>query len=200
MERIVHSPGAAGDPGVHAGHGGDSPTLNALRAAHLPEACVFLPLHGDLPPEEQDRAFQSFDRRKIVVATNVAETSVTIDASGMCRGRRAARISPRHDAARESRRWPSSHQPRLPTSAPAAPAAPRPAPAGGSGPKGHLDRPNENIPEIHAGPCRSRPAPPFAGHPARRGLRLAGPARSGGGRAERLLVSSSPGAAIRNHG
>jgi ATP-dependent helicase HrpB len=38
-----------------------------------------LPLHGDLPPEQQDRALQTLDRRKVVLATNVAETSVTVD-------------------------------------------------------------------------------------------------------------------------
>jgi ATP-dependent helicase HrpB len=38
-----------------------------------------LSLHGELPPEQQDRALQRLDRRKIVLATNVAETSVTVD-------------------------------------------------------------------------------------------------------------------------
>jgi len=38
-----------------------------------------LPLHGDLPPEAQDRALRKLDRRKIVLATNVAETSVTVE-------------------------------------------------------------------------------------------------------------------------
>lgn len=38
-----------------------------------------LPLHGDLPPEQQDRALQKLGHRKIVLATNVAETSVTVD-------------------------------------------------------------------------------------------------------------------------
>ncbi len=38
-----------------------------------------LPLHGDLPPEQQDRALRKLDHRKIVIATNVAETSVTVD-------------------------------------------------------------------------------------------------------------------------
>jgi ATP-dependent helicase HrpB len=37
-----------------------------------------LPLHGELPPVEQDRAVDESDRRKIIVATNVAETSLTI--------------------------------------------------------------------------------------------------------------------------
>jgi ATP-dependent helicase HrpB len=38
-----------------------------------------LPLHGDLPVEQQHRAVTPGDRRKLVLATNVAETSLTID-------------------------------------------------------------------------------------------------------------------------
>jgi len=38
-----------------------------------------LPLHGDLPPEEQDRAVLPGRRRKVILSTNVAETSVTIE-------------------------------------------------------------------------------------------------------------------------
>ena len=38
-----------------------------------------LPLHGDLPVEEQDLAVRPSTRRKVILATNVAETSVTID-------------------------------------------------------------------------------------------------------------------------
>lgn len=38
-----------------------------------------LPLHGDLPAEEQDIAVRPSSRRKVILATNVAETSVTID-------------------------------------------------------------------------------------------------------------------------
>src|SRR5512146_529059 len=38
-----------------------------------------LPLHGDLPAEEQDAAVRPAARRKVILATNVAETSVTID-------------------------------------------------------------------------------------------------------------------------
>src|SRR5205807_4748094 len=37
------------------------------------------PLHGDLPAEQQDAALLPQDRRKIVLATNVAETSVTVE-------------------------------------------------------------------------------------------------------------------------
>jgi ATP-dependent helicase HrpB len=36
-------------------------------------------LHGDLPAREQDRAVQPGQRRKLILSTNVAETSLTID-------------------------------------------------------------------------------------------------------------------------
>lgn len=36
-------------------------------------------LHGDLSPAEQDRALKPSPRRKVILSTNVAETSVTID-------------------------------------------------------------------------------------------------------------------------
>ena len=44
----------------------------------LRQGIEVLPLHGDLPPEQQDRALQSRGR-KVVLATNVAETSVTVE-------------------------------------------------------------------------------------------------------------------------
>ena len=58
-------------------------------AAEIEKACqstlgivgstaIVLPLHGKLPPEEQQKVFHHDDQRKIVFATNVAETSVTI--------------------------------------------------------------------------------------------------------------------------
>lgn len=40
---------------------------------------ALLPLHGDLPPAEQDRAVGPSSRRKVILSTNVAESSVTID-------------------------------------------------------------------------------------------------------------------------
>lgn len=39
----------------------------------------FMPLYGDLSPQEQDRVLGPSPRRKIILATNVAETSLTID-------------------------------------------------------------------------------------------------------------------------
>jgi ATP-dependent RNA helicase HrpB len=44
----------------------------------LPNADVVM-LHGDLAPEEQDRAIRPGARRKVILSTNVAETSVTIE-------------------------------------------------------------------------------------------------------------------------
>ncbi|MEO7109439.1 MAG: helicase-related protein, partial [Polyangiaceae bacterium] len=40
---------------------------------------AIFPLHGDLPAAEQDRAIRPADRRKVILSTNVAESSVTID-------------------------------------------------------------------------------------------------------------------------
>ncbi len=40
---------------------------------------LVLPLHGELPAAEQDRAVRPARQRKIILSTNVAETSVTID-------------------------------------------------------------------------------------------------------------------------
>src|SRR6202047_4928325 len=40
---------------------------------------IVLPLHGDLSPASQDAAVATYDQRKVVVSTNVAETSLTID-------------------------------------------------------------------------------------------------------------------------
>jgi ATP-dependent helicase HrpB len=37
------------------------------------------PLHGDLSPAEQDRAIAPADRRKLILSTNIAESSVTIE-------------------------------------------------------------------------------------------------------------------------
>jgi ATP-dependent helicase HrpB len=40
---------------------------------------LVLPLHGSLPAEEQTRALRPADRRKVILATNIAETSLTIE-------------------------------------------------------------------------------------------------------------------------
>jgi ATP-dependent helicase HrpB len=40
---------------------------------------LLLPLHGDLPAAEQDRVIRPAAQRKVILSTNVAESSVTID-------------------------------------------------------------------------------------------------------------------------
>jgi ATP-dependent helicase HrpB len=39
---------------------------------------VVLPLHGELPPAEQDRALRPAETRRVVLATSIAETSLTV--------------------------------------------------------------------------------------------------------------------------
>ncbi len=62
------------------------PGLQEIRQAarqleHLAQEhnLAVLPLHGDLPLEQQDAALLPGSRRKVVLATNVAETSVTVE-------------------------------------------------------------------------------------------------------------------------
>src|SRR5262249_9654355 len=75
VERIVKS-GEGGDILVFMpGMAEINATLGAIRASRPGERLALIPLHGDLPPEDQDLAFQPNPLRKVVVATNVAETS-----------------------------------------------------------------------------------------------------------------------------
>ncbi|MGZ8900082.1 MAG: ATP-dependent helicase HrpB [Limisphaerales bacterium] len=53
-------------------------TISACRSLRIDERISVLPLHGELPSEDQDRAFAESQHRKVIVSTNVAETSVTI--------------------------------------------------------------------------------------------------------------------------
>ena len=73
-------------------------TISAIRASRLSDRFVALPLYSELPPAEQDAALQPCEKRKVIVATNVAETSLTIEGvrvvidSGLAR---IARFDPR---------------------------------------------------------------------------------------------------------
>ncbi len=51
----------------------------ACEAVARRHGLLLLPLHGDLSPEEQDRAVSPASQRKVILSTNVAESSVTID-------------------------------------------------------------------------------------------------------------------------
>ncbi len=54
-------------------------TIQALQGLREMRGFAVLPLHGELPPEAQDRAVARAEGRKVIVSTNVAETSLTID-------------------------------------------------------------------------------------------------------------------------
>src|SRR5690606_17547994 len=56
-----------------------SRTVQAIEAQRELRECVVLPLHGELPADAQDRAVARYEQRKIIVSTNVAETSLTIE-------------------------------------------------------------------------------------------------------------------------
>ncbi|MBI4626290.1 MAG: ATP-dependent helicase HrpB [Verrucomicrobia bacterium] len=73
-------------------------TVQAIQGLRGLRAFVVFPLHGELPPEQQDRAVERYDARKIIVSTNVAETSLTIDGVTTvvdCGLARMARFDPR---------------------------------------------------------------------------------------------------------
>jgi ATP-dependent helicase HrpB len=56
-----------------------SQTIQTIRNCDESRGWLLLPLHGELPPRDQDAAVARYEQRKVVVATNVAETSLTID-------------------------------------------------------------------------------------------------------------------------
>lgn len=74
-------------------------TMDAILA--LPEARGYevLPLHGELSPDAQDRAVGPSDQPKVIVSTNVAETSITIDGVRVVIDGGLARVA-RYDARR----------------------------------------------------------------------------------------------------
>jgi ATP-dependent helicase HrpB len=74
-------------------------TVSALRDRGLGEPVSVLPLYGDLPADRQDAVMEPGDRRKIIVATNIAETSLTIPGVRHVIDAGLARIS-RYDSGR----------------------------------------------------------------------------------------------------
>ena len=85
LERLLTAPPHASDqgdyliflPGVEEIHR----TLRRLEPLAAPHGLLLLPLHGSLPLEDQMRALDPApsNRRKVILATNIAETSLTID-------------------------------------------------------------------------------------------------------------------------
>ena len=54
-------------------------SAEALQGLAAERGLAVLPLYGDLPAEQQDAVLRPAGQRKVVLATNVAETSITID-------------------------------------------------------------------------------------------------------------------------
>jgi ATP-dependent helicase HrpB len=58
---------------------GSAEIRRAMRECETLPGLTVLPLHGDLTPAEQDRAVLPSGERKLILATNVAESSVTVE-------------------------------------------------------------------------------------------------------------------------
>ena len=76
-----------------------SQTITAIRNVSESRGFMVLPLHGELSPRDQDAAVARYEQRKVVVATNVAETSITIDGVRLVIDSGLARVA-RYDASR----------------------------------------------------------------------------------------------------
>jgi len=74
---------AAGDPGDVLVFLPGKAEIEACRRALDGEAAAIVPLHGGLSLDEQRRAFEAAHQRKVILATNVAETSITIPGVGV---------------------------------------------------------------------------------------------------------------------
>jgi ATP-dependent RNA helicase HrpB len=74
-------------------------TADAIAPLAAARGTDVVPLHGDLPLDAQDRALRPGPRPRVVLATNVAETALTVEGvtavvdSGLAR---IARLDPRH--------------------------------------------------------------------------------------------------------
>ena len=89
-----------------AEHAGDIlaflPGMAEIRRAETAlQGCgaLVLPLHGELPPDAQDRALRPAETRRVVLATSIAETSLTVPGVRIVVDggwRRAPRLDPSH--------------------------------------------------------------------------------------------------------
>lgn len=73
--------------------------VDGLSAAARAQGFDALPLHGGLPPDEQDRAITPPARPRVIAATNIAETSLTVPGVTVVIDTGLQRVS-RFDAAR----------------------------------------------------------------------------------------------------
>lgn len=89
-EPLEQQVGNAVESLIDANHNGDSLVFlpGALEIRRAMRACeaiarraelLMLPLHGSLPARDQDRALSPASQRKLILATNVAESSITVE-------------------------------------------------------------------------------------------------------------------------
>lgn len=78
MADSIHREGSEGDILVFLTSALEIDRACAALTRTVGDTAVVLPLHGRLQPDDQQKVFQHYGLRKIVFATNVAETSVTI--------------------------------------------------------------------------------------------------------------------------
>ena len=58
---------------------GEGEIRRALEAMSSRADCEVMPLYGSLPKDEQDRVFEPSARRKVILSTSIAETSLTVE-------------------------------------------------------------------------------------------------------------------------
>ena len=105
LEQLIIDPNASGHILVFLpGRAEIERVRKRLEPAAAHAGALVLPLHGSLSPEDQDRALLPGNRQKIILSTNVAETSLTIDGVTTVVDTGLARIV-RYDAERGIDRW-----------------------------------------------------------------------------------------------
>ena len=156
------------------------------------EGCgaLVLPLHGDLPPAEQDRALRPAEGRRVVLATSIAETSLTVPgvrivvdggwrraprldpATGLTRlaTLRISRAAAEQRAGRAGREAPGCRDPAVVHGAASRPGRPRPA----GDPGGRAVGPGAGLRRLGIGAGRSAVPRSAAAGRSGRGDRAAG--------------------------
>lgn len=79
VERLIHEPDCGHILVFLPGQAEIARAQRACEATATRHGLLTLPLHGSLSPVEQDRAVSPSPSRKLILATNVAESSVTVE-------------------------------------------------------------------------------------------------------------------------
>ncbi len=110
FRNLYHAVASALKELLEAGYGGDvlvflpgaaeiRHAAEAIRQTRFSEPLLLLPLYGEMSPEAQHAVMEPADRRKVILATNIAETSLTIPGVRLVIDSGLAKVS-RYDAQR----------------------------------------------------------------------------------------------------